>query len=234
MIVEDYSDLALSFESDRLPALAGLAKQMRKSRPGDWYLAGLWKNTFFEDVLWKTSSQAYQYSRPRDSHAPTWPWASVKGRVPYFPPPPGTSSRLGFLQAKLLRATCDPAGVDDTGELESGKAVVEGPLVPTTVLYLLSTEADEEMPSYRLHISGKRARPFYPDYALCEKNADCAQDGEEVFSLALGAIGGYAIYFLVLRRLQRVPCAYERIGPARLNKKYYARDSWVRTTVTII
>jgi hypothetical protein len=117
--------------------------------------------------------------------------------------------------------------------LESGKVVVEGPLAPTTVLYLLSTEADE-MPSYRLLISGKRARPFYPDYALCEKNADCVQDGEEVFSLALGTIGGYDVCFLVLRRLQRVPCAYERIGLAKLNKKYCARDSWVRTTVTII
>jgi hypothetical protein len=100
MIVEDYSDLALSFESDRLPALAGPAKQLRKVRPGDWYLAGVWKNTFFEDVLWKASSQAYQYSRPRDSPAPTWSWASVKGRVSYFAPPSGTCSRLGFLPSE--------------------------------------------------------------------------------------------------------------------------------------
>ncbi len=43
--VSMYSGLALSKNSDLLPALSGLAKQMQEVR-GSEYLAGLWKDSF--------------------------------------------------------------------------------------------------------------------------------------------------------------------------------------------
>ncbi|KXX80360.1 hypothetical protein MMYC01_203265 [Madurella mycetomatis] len=44
-LVQVYSCLELSFGSDKLPALSGLAKQMAKRRPGARYLAVVWSDS---------------------------------------------------------------------------------------------------------------------------------------------------------------------------------------------
>ncbi|KAH7355569.1 heterokaryon incompatibility protein-domain-containing protein, partial [Pyrenochaeta sp. MPI-SDFR-AT-0127] len=80
-VVEEYSSLSLTFEKDCLPALAGLAKQFYEQRSDDNYLAGLWRQTLFEDMLWTASPGPSE--RPYTWRAPTWSWASVKGSIRY-------------------------------------------------------------------------------------------------------------------------------------------------------
>lgn len=50
-LIETYSQSALSFASDKLPAISGLAQQMAKHRAGARYLAGLWSDTLTTDLL---------------------------------------------------------------------------------------------------------------------------------------------------------------------------------------
>ncbi len=61
-IVEDVSILDLSFESDRLPALSGLATRFAEYFPrGERYLAGLWEGDLLRDfavgVRWKLTDE---------------------------------------------------------------------------------------------------------------------------------------------------------------------------------
>ncbi|KAH8881797.1 HET-domain-containing protein, partial [Thozetella sp. PMI_491] len=52
-IVEEYVNLELTFHSDRLVALSGIAQEVLRLRPGgEVYLAGLWRTTLLEDLRW--------------------------------------------------------------------------------------------------------------------------------------------------------------------------------------
>ncbi|XP_014550807.1 hypothetical protein COCVIDRAFT_114537 [Bipolaris victoriae FI3] len=72
--VEQYSDLNLTHQSDRLPAISALAQRMAELRPTDIYLAGMWRNTLLPDLQWKGIRQPY-----KESTLPTWSWASTRG-----------------------------------------------------------------------------------------------------------------------------------------------------------
>ncbi|CRJ99956.1 hypothetical protein BN1723_008722, partial [Verticillium longisporum] len=86
-VVQEYSRLALTFPQDRLIALAGLATAVGRLRPEDQYIAGLWRSSLGEDLLWAVQpikASARLSSRP----AASWSWGSVTGAVAY-----GRSSR---------------------------------------------------------------------------------------------------------------------------------------------
>lgn len=89
-VVEDYSPLQLTKESDRLPAIAGIAKRIQCFRSGEDYLAGLWKKSLPEDLLWKRSWSLPlddPASRKRDtSAAPSWSWVCIQGAGVRFVP----------------------------------------------------------------------------------------------------------------------------------------------------
>ena len=81
-IVERYSALKLSKETDRLPALSGLA--IRASSILGEYLCGLWFDTFIDDLLWRVPMLDHGSGRPAKYIGPSWSWVSVKGSVKYW------------------------------------------------------------------------------------------------------------------------------------------------------
>lgn len=81
-IVEEFTRLHLTRPNDRLPALAGLAARAAKSRPGDQYMAGVWRKSLAADLLWHTTSGRASCRMARDN-MPTWSWASVTGEAHY-------------------------------------------------------------------------------------------------------------------------------------------------------
>lgn len=73
-----YSGKQLTLGSDRLQAIAGLARRIWQYNPKEWrYLAGLWNHSLLEGLLWvaRTPGRINPYV------APTWSWASVQGGV---------------------------------------------------------------------------------------------------------------------------------------------------------
>jgi len=82
-IVATYTKGALSFESDKLVALSGIASQLQKVL-GDQYLAGLWSNHFADQLLWTAeyaSTRSRKSTRPHDYRAPSWSWAAIEGEI---------------------------------------------------------------------------------------------------------------------------------------------------------
>ncbi|RSM12127.1 hypothetical protein CEP52_002575 [Fusarium oligoseptatum] len=72
---------ALTFETDRLPALSALAEQMADLLD-DEYLAGLWKGDIVRGLLWCCTGKSGTRSKAPEKYvAPSWSWASVRGAV---------------------------------------------------------------------------------------------------------------------------------------------------------
>jgi hypothetical protein len=76
-IVERYTRCGLTFEKDKLIAIATLAKQIHLST-GEPYFSRLWQNSFHTELLWiaKRSNK-----RHKEIVAPSWSWAAVSGPI---------------------------------------------------------------------------------------------------------------------------------------------------------
>lgn len=95
-ICEDFSTRNLSYNQDKLPALAGLAKEFGTRCPSDTYLAGLWSSRIPQQLLWDVIHRVKvggmdigdeddtpkQPAQPLTGYvAPSWSWLSVNSPI---------------------------------------------------------------------------------------------------------------------------------------------------------
>lgn len=80
-IIEEYTRRKITKDTDRFPALSGLAEQYRKAT-GKTYLAGLWLEDLPFMLLWRLDPDSEVWlESPTAYCAPSWSWASLKGPV---------------------------------------------------------------------------------------------------------------------------------------------------------
>ena len=83
-IVVEYSKCDLTYESDKLVALAGIARQVQLVT-GDDYVAGMWKSQFPLSLGWHVERvqdpRVPLARRPSAYRAPSWSWASVNAPI---------------------------------------------------------------------------------------------------------------------------------------------------------
>ncbi|KAK1770191.1 heterokaryon incompatibility protein-domain-containing protein [Phialemonium atrogriseum] len=72
-LVERYTNLDLTFETDRLPAIAGLAEKFER-RLNDRYFYGTWAGNLLESLNWLSFIPIRRDRRPA---APSWSWAAA-------------------------------------------------------------------------------------------------------------------------------------------------------------
>ncbi|KAK5011340.1 hypothetical protein LTR28_003816 [Elasticomyces elasticus] len=101
-LLESYTKKALTVNSDRLLAVAGLADKFRKHLAAQ-YLWGLWEDDLHLGLLWRRATKRHtQQILSRDRYAtrtcyydtspstvegvPTWSWAAVEGPITYSGP----------------------------------------------------------------------------------------------------------------------------------------------------
>ena len=77
-VVKEYSTMDLTYPSDRLPAIAGLAHLASLAVPGA-YLSGLWECDLANGLLW--TAREYPMALPSTKSAPSWSWASTVSPV---------------------------------------------------------------------------------------------------------------------------------------------------------
>jgi hypothetical protein len=134
-IVTDYSKRRLTFPSDKLPALAGIAMVVHQNT-GYQYVAGLWREAMLREVCWKAVSTlslgkgpANSYDRPgfavAEYRAPSFSWASVDDPVELQT----SSSELGKCEASLHDVQIELRGQNQFGEVRAGFLVLEGPVI---------------------------------------------------------------------------------------------------------
>jgi len=125
MIVELYSKGGLTYETDRLVAIGGIAAEIHHSLKIE-YFAGLWRRDFTRQLLWQCLQWDHA-SRPEKYIAPSWSWASVTGAVTYSS---RDTLRLAAIQdlVKVRNIAVELDGANPFGHVKRGAAFLEGKL----------------------------------------------------------------------------------------------------------
>jgi hypothetical protein len=233
LLVSDYSQMRLSYETDIFPAISGAVKIVEQAMEKDSktrYIAGLWEHTIMEDLLWR-SRYPQQLRRPKTWRAPTFSWASVSNRIASgahdgieYSKHRILSSQLQTNQkgeeqqdlvegyATMLSAAVTPAGLDHRGQLTAAHIILRGTLIAGKLVDGRESEVwDIAIPGEASNLKPSR---FEADYDLA------ARDGHQVELDALVSclkvrylfafqLKMHYLYFLVLRQ---VGDAWERIG----------------------
>jgi hypothetical protein len=87
-IVVDYCERSLTYQSDNLPALAGVARTVA-TRYQLTYINGLWKEDFCDGLLWacvnKVDAAKHPLEAALNSTFPSWTWFSQWGKSIQYP-----------------------------------------------------------------------------------------------------------------------------------------------------
>ncbi|KAI4864850.1 heterokaryon incompatibility protein-domain-containing protein [Hypoxylon rubiginosum] len=135
-MIEDYTGRDITKDSDRLPALFGLAKAL-EVQTGDKYLIGIWLNGLLEGLMWCAASTDNLLARPRSYSAPSWAWVSVKGQV-QFPIYSWYERRAGWKGSKAnfeplaeyANETFEKRDVEPSDRLPDSELCLYAPIVP--------------------------------------------------------------------------------------------------------
>ena len=119
-IVRDYVSRQLTFSKDKLPALSGLARYTSHTRPGDAYLAGLWKSELPSNLLWSIIKGV----RPSTYRAPSWSLAALDGEITVF----GYEYTFTRVYCEVLNASTILSGSNLFGQVSAGMITLRGPL----------------------------------------------------------------------------------------------------------
>lgn len=124
LITQRYNDTQLTFEKDRLPALAGVAQRYAEPGRSSRYLSGLWEGDLPSALAWYKT--AWNEPRPLEKVAPTWSWASL---------PRGKELRTNPFGefASLVGYEIKPCGADVYTGAKWTEITVEGPTLDLTV-----------------------------------------------------------------------------------------------------
>ncbi|XEU97315.1 hypothetical protein FSHL1_002601 [Fusarium sambucinum] len=134
-LIDLYGKLILTKDTDRLPALSGLAKLCQSHGTGK-YLAGIWENDLMVSLVWsiRTDQPVQRWS---EYMAPSWSPLSAGYIKRYdgfieagywYCQDEDYHKRAGQRKVHILEAQCIPAGSDPTGAVKDGYLILQGPV----------------------------------------------------------------------------------------------------------
>jgi len=132
LVVESYTARMLTFASDKLHAVSGIAALVPQAARSD-YLAGLWRESLLLDLLWHVmptsnrSTTVMTYPPKDEQRAPSWSWASINHGVVW------NNLKAFAPLATIIDATCDLAAVSRFGPVSAGRIKLRGRLTPCLV-----------------------------------------------------------------------------------------------------
>jgi hypothetical protein len=220
-IVSEYTKLELTYDSDRLPAIAALANRMsRLRRADDVYIAGMWRNSILSDLLWESRPfEIGKWGRPVEPRSvrlvPSWSWASVRNaniswRGCAFPDTTQiVSLDYTAIGAAHLGEVINTSIVLRTNVLDLTGVVISDSHRPSDSIheFLRSTP---RMDSFRRNNDASIHCTFHQDYNLATADPLYMRghDPKLLISKATrDSLGG-----VVVRQITEKPVQYERIG----------------------
>ncbi|KAI0203400.1 heterokaryon incompatibility protein-domain-containing protein [Astrocystis sublimbata] len=231
-IVTQYSRMHLTEKTDRLPAIAGIAKSYADLHSRT-YLAGLWEETLAGDLLWLAGDQLRLSQMPGPTYtpeslgprdrplvAPTWSWASAKPlRSLSRWPPPSLSTHVILEKYDFEH---EPGG-DSYSQPVRAHLHVEGPVIFGT----LKDGYFEHGVYFRMQFKDKTA-VFMPDYDITAAGDDHIEFGATLpFLLLMGDGEGGAFGIVLHGKKEDGIMNYERIGIIAIQGEEPLQCSWV-------
>ncbi|KAI1662139.1 HET-domain-containing protein [Daldinia decipiens] len=154
-IVQFYSDLQLTNQTDRLLAIGAIAEQTQSVHQNKIYLAGLWHESLGLDLLWARKHKPKSQQRSEHYIAPTWSWASIPGPVAYDSTAPLKP------HVEVLDASCEYTDGNQFGQATGGQLTLRG----ESIMCTLCKSSQESSEDYRI---------LHPELAVdVEVNVDC-------------------------------------------------------------
>ncbi|CZR63512.1 uncharacterized protein PAC_13409 [Phialocephala subalpina] len=123
-MVENYSRRTLTFEKDKLPAVAGIVEEF-KSIITDKPLLGLWQGDLLTGLLWQTAEPT---TRIEHTGIPSWSWASVNGPVNWQNTGVVNSGTPPKNQAEVMTSNIEWSGHPMTSQIKHATLKVRGRL----------------------------------------------------------------------------------------------------------
>jgi hypothetical protein len=229
-IVEQYSMRQLTRETDRFPALSGLAKRIQAAGLAP-LVAGIPAINVLPWLLWESLSSKKRHT---EYIAPSWSWASVNctykiNFINSYLTQPGLSVKLEPI-AQVVDIAAEPAGLDPTGALKSGSLTLYSSVATVKFIYSIEVVFGVKAAASELHMrnpDGSEDRILTPsiDYdedkqnlngrdllfvLICRtKTSDPDDHGSTTYGLVLGSAGG---------------SLYQRIGCCGFSSEYELRE----------
>lgn len=176
-LVVEFTHLGLTMQKDTLPAIAGIAKRVQVAlgeKNSSSYLAGLWRQTMVQDLLWEVDQRVETASPRVNRGVPTWSWARTDAPKKY-----PTSNQIvqfcDFVDGSVQPATTAHESGDPFVGVTAGHIILSGHLIPArtegTRIYVKHNPRAEQL--------------VIRDYDWNEPGNDQINDGDELFALPL-------------------------------------------------
>ncbi|EPE26495.1 hypothetical protein GLAREA_02408 [Glarea lozoyensis ATCC 20868] len=175
-LVSNYSYRNLSFVSDRLPALAGVAEKFQNAWGHPPYYAGLWPAHFISLLSWRHDLHLIGESltRPSPCGSPSWSWSSVEGPIK-FEFKWGFEPKAKVPAAEFIECFTEPKeSAVPLGEVVSGYAVLEGQMVQA------------ELTNMSMKTAYDRGHVYWDEYPVNTLLGDVKDGGKGCWCLLLG------------------------------------------------
>ncbi|KAG8529061.1 uncharacterized protein KY384_005696 [Bacidia gigantensis] len=167
-IVAEFSSRQLTYDTDRLPALSGAARNFKPLLKSE-YVAGLWEKNLIMDLCWVNPLSGPGLATCKaDYIAPSWSWASIKSaeyRVDKTGQYPFTSL------ATVEDIKCEIAGLNPYGH------VTKGCLELRALLSNVEINCPEPTEAWKYSLGKDPERVFHPDCILTQSSGSIQRAG---------------------------------------------------------
>ncbi|KAH6606461.1 hypothetical protein Trco_005614 [Trichoderma cornu-damae] len=182
-IVGEYSGLRISFTSDRLPALSGVARQFGTAHSAllGRYVAGMWEDCFPSELLWYCTSGKIHH-RPDSYCGPTWSWISAGNIASYATGCPRTYPA----DLDILNITFKLNGPDQHAAISDAVMEISGYLAPGTLVQVHNTRSHAT--SIRFQGKNENSLAFHYDYPLHEPGPQHIPFGSRIYCMKTGFV----------------------------------------------
>jgi hypothetical protein len=187
-IITEYTARHLTYDSDRLIAIASIAKALSPAMHSG-YIAGQWTFSTY-GLLWYPNDASH-CRRPQPApgyNVPSWSWASVEGSPIFF----DTTTAMDL----ACKASFGPKGkrASAWSPIMGEPLELSGPMTAEVVFH---TSASQKQPSYTL-AKNRMAVDFTPD-VVPPRGEDALKDGESLVCMLVSMTFRSSIVGIVLK-----------------------------------
>ncbi|KAI1134605.1 HET-domain-containing protein [Hypoxylon sp. FL0543] len=202
-IVEAYLLKGLTYDTDRLPALAGIAQCFSRKGLGR-YVNGLWEPTLVPDLFWGLGwlfgeNYGIIAKRSTDKSIPSWSWASVSGSFRYTP------SINVFEDIEVSSISYEPVISEPLAEVCAKTITIHAVLIKARAWGGADYVTNPSNNQRRIQVSGAQEHNWLIDVA---SELACGADKPADAYILCGTKGPG----LVLRHVEGTPSTYQRLG----------------------